>query len=288
VLTLAGTVVTERVVEPRLGAYRTAQPVEGVARLTAQERRGLWAALIAAGLVTVLLLTGTVAEAGFLRDPKTHGLLRSPFMSGIVAVIFFTAVALGLTFGIAAGTVRSDKDIVNGMGKAMQAIGVYLVVVFFASQFVAYFRWTNLGLILAVKGAEGLRATGLGTVPLAVGFVLVTATIDLFIASASAKWAIMAPIFIPMFMLLGYTPEYAQAVYRVGDSVTNIVSPMMSYFPLIVVFMQRYEERAGIGTLVATMLPYSITFLVVWVALLIAWTLLGLPVGPGAGLRLAG
>jgi aminobenzoyl-glutamate transport protein len=173
------------------------------------------------------------------------------------------------------------------MAKTMELLSVYLVIIFFASQFLAYFNWTNLGLILAVKGAEGLRAAGLGTVPLTVGFVLVVSTTDFLMASASAKWAVMAPVFVPMFMLLGYTPEYTQAVYRVGDSVTNIISPMMSYFPFVVAFMQRYEGRAGIGTVVSTMLPYSVTFLVVWLALLIGWTLLGLPVGPGAGLRLA-
>jgi aminobenzoyl-glutamate transport protein len=286
VLALVGTFVTERLVEPRLGAYRTEQPAEAVDRLTAEERRGLRAAFGAATLITVVLLAGTVPEAGFLRDPETGGLLRSPFLSGIVAVIFFTSVTLGLAFGLAAGTFRSDKDVVKGMGQAMETLRVYLVIVFFASQFLAYFNWTNLGLILAVKGAEGLRATGLGTVPLTVGFVLVVAITDFIMASASAKWAVMAPVFIPMFMLLGYTPEYTQAAYRVGDSVTNIISPMMSYFPFIVAFMQRYEQRVGIGTVVATMLPYSVTFLVVWLALLIGWTLLGFPVGPGAGLRL--
>jgi len=287
VLALAGTVVTERLVEPRLGPYRTHDTGQAFEQLTAEERRGLRAALAAAALVTVVLLAGTVPESGFLRDPNTGSLVRSPFTSGIVAIIFFTGLALGLAFGVAAGTIRSDTDVVKGMGRAIETLRIYLVIVFFASQFVAYFNWTNLGLILAVKGAEGLRATGMGTVALTAGFVLVTATMDFIMPSASAKWAVIAPVFVPMFMLLGYTPEYTQAVYRVGDSVTNIISPMMSYFPLIVAFMQRYDDRAGVGTVVATMLPYSITFLVVWLGLMIAWTMLGLPVGHGAGLRLA-
>ena len=285
-LALAGAFVTERLVEPRLGPYQTGEPPGTVEPLTAAEARGLRAALAAAMLITVVLLAGTLPAAGFLRDPETGGLLRSPLMSGIVAVIFFTAVTLGLAFGAAAGSFRSDKDVVKGMRQAMETLSVYLVIVFFASQFLAYFNWTNLGLILAVKGAEGLSAAGFGTVPLTIGFVLVVSATDLLMASASAKWAVMAPVFVPMFMLLGYTPEYTQAVYRVGDSVTNIISPMMSYFPFVVAFMQRYEERAGIGTVVSTMLPYSVTFLVVWLALLIGWTLLGFPVGPGAGLRL--
>ena len=160
------------------------------------------------------------------------------------------------------------------------------MLVFFAAQFVAFFGWTNLGLIVAIQGAEALKTAGLGTIPLIVAFVLVSATINLFMGSASAKWAIMAPVFVPMFMLLGYTPEFTQAAYRIGDSTTNIISPMMSYFALIISFMQRYRADAGLGTLVATMLPYSMTFLVGWTLLLIVWILLGLPVGPGAPIYL--
>ena len=133
---------------------------------------------------------------------------------------------------------------------------------------------------------EALKTSGLGTSPLIVAFVTVSATINLFMGSASAKWAIMAPVFVPMFMLLGYTPEFTQAAYRIGDSTTNIISPMMTYFALIIAFMQRYQSSAGLGTLVATMLPYSMTFLVGWTLLLIVWITAGLPVGPGAGLYL--
>jgi aminobenzoyl-glutamate transport protein len=193
---------------------------------------------------------------------------------------------VGLAYGVGARTVRNDSDVVRAMGKAMETLGVYLVLVFFAAQFVAFFNWTNLGLIFAIKGAEGLQAAGLGTIPLLVAFVLVSATINLFMGSASAKWAIMAPVFVPMLMLLGYTPEFTQAAYRIGDSTTNIISPMMTYFALIIAFMQRYQPDAGLGTLVATMLPYSVTFLVGWTLLLIVWIVAGLPVGPGAGLYL--
>jgi aminobenzoyl-glutamate transport protein len=286
-ITALGTVVTERVIEPRLGAFAGPPPSEGgIAGLTPAERRGLWFASAAAIALTAVLLWGTVPETGFLRDPQTGGLLRSPFMSGIVALIFFAGVVLGLAYGVGARTLRNDGDVVKAMGKAMETLGVYLVLVFFAAQFVAYFNWTNLGLIFAIQGAEALKASGLGTIPLLVAFVLVAATINLFMGSASAKWAIMAPVFVPMFMLLGYTPEFTQAAYRIGDSTTNIISPMMSYFALIIAFLQRYQPQAGLGTLVATMLPYSVTFLVGWVGLLVVWIVLGLPVGPGAGLYL--
>jgi aminobenzoyl-glutamate transport protein len=191
-----------------------------------------------------------------------------------------------VAYGLGAGTFKNDADVIKGMSKSMETLGSYLVLVFFAAQFVAYFNWTNLGLITAVKGADALKATGLGGIPLMLGFVLLSATINLVMGSASAKWAIMAPVFVPLFMLLGYSPEMTQAAYRVGDSVTNIISPMMSYFALIIAFMQRYEKKAGIGTLVATMLPYTFVFLAIWSVLLGVWLALGLPLGPGAQLYL--
>jgi aminobenzoyl-glutamate transport protein len=207
-------------------------------------------------------------------------------MSGIVALIFGRGAVLGTANGIGAGTVRKDTDLLKGMDKAMNTLGSYLVLVFFAAQFVASFNWTNLGLILAVNGARLLGQLAWGPIPLMVAFILLTAVMNLFMGSASAKWAIMAPVFVPMFMLLGITPELTQAAYRIGDSTTNVISPLMSYFALIIAFLQRYQPSAGIGTLVSTMLPYTVVFLLVWTVLLVVWILLGLPVGPGAGLFL--
>ena len=282
----AGTWVTERIVVPRLGQYRGEERAEELQQLTAAEKRGLRYSAATALVLTAVILWGTVLSSGFLRNPETGGLLRSPFLSGIVAVIFISAALLGMAFGLASGSFRSDADIVGAMGKAMETLGVYLVLVFFASQFVAFFNWTHLGLIFAVKGAEVLRTAGLGTIPLIVAFVFVSATVNMFMGSASAKWAVMAPVFVPMFMLLGYSPEFTQAGYRIGDSITNIISPMMSYFALIVAFMQRYKPTAGIGTIISTMLPYSIAFGTIWVLLIIVWITLDLPLGPGAYLYL--
>jgi aminobenzoyl-glutamate transport protein len=301
VVTGVGTLVTERIVEPRLGTWHPedapaaaaatgatpAADADDMETLRPEEARGLWWALVALLLLSGGLLWGTVPADGFLRDPATGDLLHSPFMSGIVTLIFFGGSFLGLAYGFGARTVRRDTDVITPMSKAMETLGGYLVLVFFAAQFVAFFNWTNLGLILAVQGADVLRASGLGTTPLTVAFIIVSALINLVMGSASAKWAIMAPVFVPMFMLLGYSPEFTQAAYRVGDSVTNIISPMMSYFALIVAFVQRYDSRAGLGTVVATMLPYSIAFFVVWTVMLVAWALAGLPVGPGAGVFLA-
>jgi len=173
------------------------------------------------------------------------------------------------------------------MRESMESLGLYMVLVFFAAQFVAYFKYTNLGMIFAIKGAEVLKASGLGPIPLMLCFVLLAAVINICVGSASAQWAFMAPVFIPMFMLLGYSPELVQGVFRIGDSATNLISPMMSFFALIVAFVQRYDPKAGMGTVIATMLPYSIAFLVGWMALLVIWLLLGVPLGPGAELYLS-
>lgn len=284
-IALAGTWVTERLVAPRLGPYAEGQ-AEATA-LNASERRGLRFALVASILFALLLGWGTIPADGFLRNPETGSLLHSPFLGGIVAFIFLGGVVIGGAYGLGAGTIRNDAQLVKAMGQSLEALGSYMVLVFFAAQFVALFNWSNLGLIVAIEGAAALKALGLGGVSLMVGLVVVAAFINLFMGSASAKWAILAPVFVPMFMLLGYTPEFTQAAYRIGDSVTNIISPMMSYFALIISFVDRWKKGAGIGTVVSLMLPYSVVFLAVWVTLLVVWMLAGLPVGPGAGLYLA-
>jgi aminobenzoyl-glutamate transport protein len=286
-ITALGTWVTERIVEPRLGKYEGTEKPEEIKSLSASEQRGLWFALGGASLFTAFVLGGLIPEAGYLRNPETGDILKSPFMSGIVALIFLGAALTGIAYGIGARTIKSDADVMKGMGKSMETLGSYIVLVFFAAQFVAYFNWTNIGLVVAVQGADVLRASGLGPIPLMIAFVAVSSVINLVMGSASAKWAIMAPVFIPMFMLLGYSPEFTQVAYRVGDSVTNIISPMMSYFALIVAFIQRYVPKAGIGTVVATMLPYTFIFFLGWVVLLILWILLDLPLGPAAPMYLS-
>ena len=282
-----GTWVTERVVVPRLGGYHgeTEAPDTDMAPLTAPEKRGLWWALAVNLALTALVLWGLLPEHGFLRADD-GSVLHSPFMHGIITFIFVGGLLAGTAYGLAAGTFRNDEDVIAGMKEAMETLGLFLVLVFFAAQFVAYFKHSNLGMILAINGAAGLKASGLGPIPLMVSFILLSACINLAMGSASAKWAFMAPVFVPMFMLLGYSPELVQGVYRIGDSTTNMISPMMSFFALIVAFVQKYEPRAGIGTVIATMLPYTVAFTVGWMLLLVAWLLAGLPLGPGAGLYL--
>lgn len=283
-ITFLGTWVTEKIVEPRLGKYEGPEKPEALNNLTQLEKRGLLHALIAALFFTAFILGGLIPTNGYLRDPVSGDILRSPFMSGIVALLFLGAAVVGIAYGIGAKTLKNDSDVMRGMSKSMETLGSYIVLVFFAAQFVAYFNWTNIGLIFAIQGAGTLQSLNLGPIPLMISFVIVSAIINLVMGSASAKWAIMAPVFIPMFMLLGYSPEFTQAAYRIGDSTTNIISPMMSYFALIVAFIQKYDKNAGIGTVISSMLPYSITFLIGWILMLIFWIIFDLPLGFGAGL----
>jgi aminobenzoyl-glutamate transport protein len=294
-ITALGWWVTEKLVAPRLEANGGPEldgeggedADEAIKPLAPEEKRGLKFAFVAFLVFTGLMLWGLLPADGFLRDPATGSVLHSPFLKGIVAIIFFYGVGLGVAYGVGAGTVRSDRDVIKGMSQQMSTLGGYMVLVFFAAQFVAFFNWTNLGLIFAVEGAQVLKAAGLHQVPLLLSFILLSAIINLVMGSASAKWALMAPVFIPMFMLLGYPPELIQIAYRVGDSVTNVISPMMSYFALIIAFVQRYVSKAGIGTLVSLMLPYSITFLIGWSIMFVIWLMLGWPVGPGAPTSIA-
>jgi aminobenzoyl-glutamate transport protein len=286
-LTLVGTVVTERIVVPRLGAYEGAVRSERLEALSAAERRGLRFALVAALLFAGLILAGILPERGFLREIGTGGILHSPVLASVVAFIFLGGTVTGIAYGVGAGTIRRDADVARGMAKALETLAGYMVLVFFAAQFIAYFNWTRLGLIFAVDGADLLRAAGLPRTMLFLAFIALAALINLSMGSASAKWAILAPVFVPMLMLLGYSPEVTQAAYRVGDSVTNVISPMMTYFALIISFVQRYQPKAGMGTVIATMLPYSVAFFLFWSLLFVVWMLADLPVGPGAPLSYA-
>ena len=284
-----GTWVTHRFVEPQLGVYDPSSASEDLPApprmdpLSATELRGLkWAAFSALALFALIALA-VVPEGGALRNPETGDVLRSPFLRGIVALIFVAFLVPGVVYGWVTGSMRSDRDVVDGMAKSMSTLGLYIVLVFFAAQFVAFFGWTNLGAILAVTGASGLEAAGLTGPAVFIPFILMCCFVNLMLGSASAQWAVTAPIFVPMLMLVGFSPEVIQAAYRIGDSTTNIITPMMSYFGLILAFIVKYDKRAGVGTVVAMMLPYTIFFLIGWIALFYVWVfVLGLPVGPEA------
>ena len=283
IIAFTGTWVTEKFIAPRFGKYEGEELGNQLDTLSKQEKKGLRNAFVAFLVILAITLIGIIPDGGFLRGPD-NGVLTSPLIKGVVAMLFLTAAVMGIVYGFTIGKYKSDADIVMGMGDAMKSLGIYYVLVFFAAQFVYYFKWSNLGIIFAIKGANLVMASGLGLIPLMVLFILLSGLINMAMGSASAKWAIMAPVFIPMFMLLGYSPELSQAVYRIGDSVTNVISPMMSFFALIIAFIQKYDKNAGIGTIIATMLPYSIAFFLVWTVLLIGWLLAGIPLGPGAGI----
>ncbi|TVR87285.1 MAG: AbgT family transporter [Saprospirales bacterium] len=288
-ITLVGTFVTLYIVEPKLGKYDPSIAMEDLSDqsimnpLTKKEIR----ALIITGITLVIML-GLLAltilpENGVLRNPETGETLNSPFFRGIVTFIFIFFLIPGFVYGRFAGTMKNDRDIIDGMANAMSTLGLYIVIVFFAAQFVAFFGWSNLGQIFAVKGAEFLTDIGLTGPEVFIGFILISGSVNLMLGSASAQWAVTAPIFVPMLMLIGYSPEVIQAAYRIGDSVTNIITPMMSYFGLILAFANKYDKDLGIGTIISMMLPYSIFFFVGWMILFFVWVFgLGMPVGPDA------
>jgi len=283
---ILGTFVTEKIVEPRLGKYEgSAEKIE-IEKLQPIEKKGLKWASISMLLVVILLAFTVIPENGIFRNPKDGSILHSPFFDGIIIGILIFFLVPGLIYGIIVKTIRNDKDFMKHITKSMSGLGSYIVLVFFAAQFVYFFNYSNLGIIFAVKGALGLKSIGLTGIPLIVGFVFLSAFINMFMGSASAKWAIMAPVFIPMFMLLDYHPALTQAAFRIGDSVTNPITPMMSYFALIVTYAQRYSDKYGIGTIISTMLPYSIFFTIFWIVLLIIWMLVGFPLGPDGPLHM--
>jgi aminobenzoyl-glutamate transport protein len=295
VLTLAGWAVTRWLVEPRftpddirtqvaaadLGAMLDGGDAD---RLTAPEKRGLaWAALTlliaGAGVLLLVIVPGAPLHGAYPKPPT--GRMTTVWTDVIVPIIFVLFLLPGIAYGLAARTLRNDRDMAHMMGATMASMGTYVVLAFFAGQFVAWFRESNLGLLLAVEGVTFLREFDLPPVGLVVAVILLVTFLNLFLGSASAKWALIAPVFVPLLMGLGISPELTQAAYRVGDSCTNAIAPLNPYLIVILVFMQKYMPRAGLGSLIALMLPYTLTFLVVWTALLLAWMALGVPLGPG-------
>lgn len=289
-VTALGWFVTAKIVEPKLGAYDSSKMDEdgqtvSMEPISAQERRALkWAGLTALG-IALLIAAMVVPSGGWLRLPGVDDTLSSlrPFLSGIVVLVAVFFAVPGIVYGAMTGTIRNDRDVIDAMAKSMSTMGLYIVLVFFAAQFVAFFNWSQLGQVMAVVGSNALEVIGLTGPLVFLAFIVICAIINLSLGSASAQWAVTAPIFVPMLMLIGYSPEVIQAAYRIGDSVTNIITPMMSYFGLIMAFAARYQKDMGVGTLIAMMLPYTIVFFIGWTSLFFLWVfVLGLPVGPGS------
>lgn len=287
VVTLVGTFVTIKIVEPRL--KNAPWHFDGVIemdekKLSDKQEKGLKKALVSVLIYVAIVALLVIPKSGLLRDPETAGVLRSPFMSGLVFLLFLFFLIPGITYGYATDVFSKKtkgKDIVDAMTDSTKTMAGYIVLVIIAAQFLNYFGESNLAIILAVNGAEFLESTGLSGLVLSLGVIAFSAFINLFIGSASAKWAMFAPIFVPMFMLLGFHPAFAQQIYRIGDSITNAITPLFSYFPIILGYMKRYTGEGGIGTLISTLLPYSIGFGIGWTILLIIFYVLKLPLGPG-------
>jgi aminobenzoyl-glutamate transport protein len=281
--------VTDRLVEPRLGPWGGVVDDELRADLekaepTADERKGLrWAGLVA--LFLVLVFTALALWPGYtpLINEEAEGPARlQPLYASLIAGFFLLFLLTGAVFGRATGTVKSAGDVVEMMQHGVRTMAPYLVFVFFAAHFVAMFNWSRIGPIIAINGAEALQAMALSPALLLVCVLLLSSFLDLFIGSASAKWSALSPVVVPMFMLLGVSPEMTTAAYRMGDSYTNIMTPLMSYFPLILAFARRWDGTVGVGSLLALMLPYALTFMVVGISMTVGWVLLDLPLGPGA------
>ena len=283
-ITILGTIITDKIVEPRLGKYTGEVHGEedlSLTTITDKERKGLRNAGIAALVYIVVIAIACIPADSFMRNAngQIFGSPASPFVNGIVTLITFLFMIPGAVYGKTVGTFTKDNGVCNAMSKAMSTMGSFLALAFVSSQFINYFNYTKLGTIIALAGASFFKSAEIGLIPLVIIFVLFSAFLNLFMGSASAKWNILAPVFVPMFMLLGYSPELCQLAYRIGDSSTNLITPLMTYFAVIIVFAQKYDKKAGIGTLTATMLPYSLTFLVCWTIFFVLWLTVGLPIG---------
>src|SRR5210317_808462 len=278
-----GWYITDKIVEPRIKATEIdgdAEDLPEMHDLQDNERKGLrWALISMVVGIGILIATALPEGSAWRTADGDLTAFSSPMMRAIVSLIFLLFLVPGVVYGIVAKTMKSSKDMIEGMTHAMHGMAYYLVIMFFIAQFVYAFGQSNLGVLLALKGAEFLKSLNAGASVKIVGIVLLTGFVNIFVGSASGKWGLLAPIFVPMLMSLGISPDLTQAAYRVGDSSTNIITPLMPYFPLVVVFCQRYFKASGIGTLVAMMLPYSVVMLVTWSLFLLGYWALGLPLG---------
>jgi aminobenzoyl-glutamate transport protein len=284
-LMAAGTWITERVVEPRLGKFSTkyADPDtvnQSAEQPSAQELKGLRNAGITA-LIYIAVVGATIVPPNGILRGEDGTIVPSIFLDNIIPIILFFFISVAVAYGVTTKVLEKTADVPELMSQAMKDMSGFIVLIFAASQFIAYFEWTNIGTFIAVSSAQGLENINFTGMGLIVGFILLTAVLNLFIFSGSAQWALMAPIFIPMFYFLNYDPAFIQLAYRIADSSTNIITPMNPYVPMVLAFMKRYDSRAGFGTLFSIMLPFAMTFLFLWIAIFILWNILGLPIGPG-------
>ncbi|MBG0764737.1 MAG: AbgT family transporter [Tissierellales bacterium] len=283
-LTIGGTWITKKFVEKQAGEYI---PEEGMDinvdeyELTESENKGLRAAGITTLIYWGIIIIAMIPQNSVLRS-DTGAIIGGTFISGIIPFILFWFIAIGTAYGRKSGTIKEWSDVPAFMSKAMKGMSGYIVLVFVIAQFVSFFNWTNLGLILAVKLGGLLKASNFTGMPMVIGVIFITMFINLFLGSGSAKWALLAPVFVPMFMMLDYSPAFAQLAYRIGDSTTNAITPLFPYIAVVLGFFQKYKKDSGLGTIFSLMLPYTIGFGLIWIVQITVWFLLNLPLGPGA------
>jgi aminobenzoyl-glutamate transport protein len=283
------TIISARLVEGRLGPYdpadgaETTAETEGPEVSAAAEARGLRYALWATAAVLLVVVLLTAIPGAPLRNPDTGKIIGdSPLMDSLIFIIMLVFFAAGLAYGHGAGTIKGSAAVIASITKSWAGLASLLFLFLLIAQFIAYFNFTNIAQVVAVKLGDALERANIGAVWLLIGLIGVTFIVDLIIPAAIAKWALLAPIFIPLFIRLGVAPQTVLAAYRVGDSPFNVITPLMAYFPLIVIFVQRYQKKAGIGTVVSLMLPYVVFLSVLWTLFFVVWYLIGIPLGPGA------
>ena len=279
-LTIVGVIVNDKIIVKRLGTY-TGEQVDNERDATDIEKKGLRNAGIFSVLYISFILIGTIPKNGFLRGADGT-VLNGPFISGLVGFLIVYFILVGVVYGKTVGVFKIASDIPKVMADSLNSLTSYIVLVFVIAQFIQIFNYTNLGTVIAVTAANFLKSAGFTGIPMVICIILITTLVNFFMTSGTAKWYIFAPIFVPMFMMLGYSPEFAQVIYRIGDSCTNPITPIYPYLPMIIGMASKYDKKAGMGTIISMMLPYSIAFLVSWVVMVIVWMLLNLPLGPGA------
>ena len=279
-LTIVGVIVNNKIIAPRLGVY-TGSEVDNERDATDLEKKGLRNAGIFSILYIAFILVGTIPANGFLRGADGT-VLNGPFIAGLVGFLIVYFVLVGIVYGKTVGVFKEASDIPKVMAESLTSLTGYIVLVFVIAQFIQIFNYTNLGTVIAITAANFLKSAGFTGIPMIICIIAITTFVNFFMTSGTAKWYIFAPIFVPMFMMLGYTPEFAQVVYRIGDSCTNPITPIYPYLPMIIGMAAKYDKKAGMGTIISMMLPYSIAFLVSWIVMVIGWMLLNLPLGPGA------
>lgn len=292
VIAITGTVLVEKVLvkrfpvtEQKMNQWKS---VEAGGDLSSQQKKALkWAGIGFLALVVIIVLM-CLGEDPILADPETKSIMSatSPFMSGIIVTVTLALLVPGALYGFVSGKYKKTADWFGDITEGFKEMGGYIFMCFFIAQFTTFFNWSNLGTVLAIKGAEGLSEMQFTGIPLLIGLLLVSCIINIFIGSASAKWAILAPVFVPMMMILGYDPAVTQVAYRIGDSITNPLSPLFVYLPIIIGYARKYDKNVGVGTIIANMIPFSVSFAVVWIIQLIIWVVLKLPLGPGGGIYL--